>query len=134
EGGSVLRQRRMDRERAERVILLRRLATTSGLTRKVGERRNHCRREGMRPIIPRTANDHGLAATGCRRGRRERGTTMADAQNARPNILVIFGDDIGFWNISAYNQGMMGYRTPNLDRIAREGALFTDGYGEEGCT
>ena len=46
----------------------------------------------------------------------------------RPNILVIFGDDVGYWNISAYNQGMMGFKTPNIDRIAREGALFTDYY------
>ena len=51
----------------------------------------------------------------------------AQAQDARkPNILVIWGDDIGWYNISAYNLGMMGYRTPNIDRIAREGALFTD--------
>jgi arylsulfatase len=59
---------------------------------------------------------------------------MTDSQQTKPNILVIFGDDIGYWNISAYNQGMMGYRTPNLDRIAREGALFTDAYGEQSCT
>jgi arylsulfatase len=52
----------------------------------------------------------------------------------RPNILVIFGDDIGYWNISAYNHGMMGYRTPNIDRIAREGALFTDYYAQQSCT
>ena len=52
----------------------------------------------------------------------------------RPNILVIFGDDIGYWNISAYNLGMMGYRTPNIDRIGREGVLFTDAYGEQSCT
>ncbi|QDE82417.1 arylsulfatase [Myxococcus xanthus] len=52
----------------------------------------------------------------------------------RPNILVIWGDDIGLWNISAYNQGMMGYRTPNIDRIAREGALMTDCYGQQSCT
>jgi arylsulfatase A-like enzyme len=51
-----------------------------------------------------------------------------------PNILVIMADDIGYWNISAYNQGMMGYRTPNIDRIAREGALFTDYYGQQSCT
>jgi len=44
----------------------------------------------------------------------------------KPNILVIWGDDVGYWNVSAYNQGMMGYKTPNIDRIAREGALFTD--------
>jgi arylsulfatase len=52
----------------------------------------------------------------------------------KPNIVVIWGDDVGYWNISAYNQGMMGYRTPNIDRIAREGALFTDWYGQQSCT
>lgn len=51
-----------------------------------------------------------------------------------PNILVIWGDDIGQFNISAYNNGMMGYRTPNIDRIAREGALFTDWYGQQSST
>jgi arylsulfatase A-like enzyme len=51
-----------------------------------------------------------------------------------PNILVIWGDDIGQFNVSAYNLGMMGYRTPNIDRIAREGALFTDWYGQQSCT
>jgi len=51
-----------------------------------------------------------------------------------PNILILWGDDIGYWNISAYNQGMMGYKTPNIDRIAREGALFTDWYGQQSCT
>jgi len=62
----------------------------------------------------------------------------ASAQNqaasAKPNILVIMGDDIGYWNISAYNRGMMGYRTPNIDRIANEGAIFTDYYGQQSCT
>ena len=53
---------------------------------------------------------------------------------SKPNILVIFGDDIGYWNISAYNRGMMGYRTPNIDRIAREGAIFTDLYAQQSCT
>src|SRR5262245_51878536 len=52
----------------------------------------------------------------------------------KPNILIIWGDDIGYWNISAYNQGMMGYKTPNIDRIAKEGALFTDWYGQQSCT
>src|ERR1051325_7088508 len=52
----------------------------------------------------------------------------------KPNILVIMGDDIGYWNISAYNRGMMGYRTPNIVRIAREGAIFTDYYGQQSCT
>ena len=57
--------------------------------------------------------------------------SVAHAQPAKPNILVIMGDDIGCWNISAYNRGMMGYRTPNIDRIAGEGALFTDYYGQQ---
>ncbi|TGQ16777.1 MULTISPECIES: arylsulfatase [unclassified Mesorhizobium] len=52
----------------------------------------------------------------------------------KPNILIIWGDDIGWWNISAYNQGMMGYKTPNIDSIAKEGALFTDYYGQQSCT
>ena len=52
----------------------------------------------------------------------------------KPNILVIWGDDIGQSNISAYTRGMMGYRTPNIDRIASEGMLFTDYYGEQSCT
>ncbi len=52
----------------------------------------------------------------------------------KPNILVIWGDDIGVHNVSAYSHGIMGYRTPNIDRIAREGALFTDAYGEQSCT
>ena len=56
------------------------------------------------------------------------------AQTQKPNILVIWGDDIGGFNISAYNRGMMGYRTPNIDSIAAEGALFTDWYGQQSCT
>ncbi|MEE4108809.1 MAG: arylsulfatase [Halieaceae bacterium] len=52
----------------------------------------------------------------------------------RPNILVIFGDDIGWYNTSAYNHGVMGYQTPNIDRIATEGILFTDAYGQQSCT
>ena len=52
----------------------------------------------------------------------------------KPNILVLWGDDIGQFNISAYNRGMMGYKTPNIDRIANEGALFTDWYGQQSCT
>jgi arylsulfatase len=59
---------------------------------------------------------------------------VANAQDKKPNILVIWGDDIGYWNVSAYNQGMMGYKTPNIDRIAADGMLFTDAYGEQSCT
>lgn len=56
------------------------------------------------------------------------------AAQDKPNILVIWGDDVGYWNISAYNQGMMGYQTPNIDRLAEEGALFTDWYAQQSCT
>src|SRR6187401_2336157 len=52
----------------------------------------------------------------------------------RPNILVIWGDDIGITNLSCYSDGLMGYRTPNIDRIAAEGVRFTDYYGEQSCT
>jgi len=52
----------------------------------------------------------------------------------KPNILILWGDDIGYWNISAYNLGQMGYKTPNIDRLAKEGALFTDWYGQQSCT
>jgi len=52
----------------------------------------------------------------------------------KPNILIIWGDDIGQFNVSAYNMGMMGYKTPNIDRIAAEGAVFTDWYGQQSCT
>jgi arylsulfatase A-like enzyme len=57
-----------------------------------------------------------------------------EAQPERPNILVIFGDDIGQTNLSIYSQGLMGYRTPNIDRIGLEGAAFTDYYAEQSCT
>ena len=64
---------------------------------------------------------------------------VAQAQPAapagrKPNILFIMGDDIGWYNISAYNMGVMGYRTPNIDRIGKEGAVFTDWYGQQSCT
>jgi arylsulfatase len=65
---------------------------------------------------------------------------MADAKKPntaeakKPNILVIWGDDIGIWNLSCYSGGMMGYRTPNIDRLANEGMRFTDSYGEQSCT
>ena len=52
----------------------------------------------------------------------------------KPNFLIIWGDDIGYWNISHYSKGMMGYPTPNIDRIAQEGATFTDWYGQQSCT
>src|SRR6516162_531984 len=60
--------------------------------------------------------------------------SVAQAQGKKPNIVVFWGDDIGQSNISAYAHGLMGYRTPNIDRIAREGVLFTDYYAEQSCT
>jgi len=60
---------------------------------------------------------------------------MADAKSdEKPNILVIWGDDIGQSNLSCYTHGLMGYQTPNIDRLAKEGMLFTDSYGEQSCT
>jgi len=61
-------------------------------------------------------------------------SAFAQAPARKPNILVIWGDDIGQFNISAYNMGMMGYKTPNIDSIAKQGAIFTDWYGQQSCT
>jgi len=55
-------------------------------------------------------------------------------KSSKPNILVIWGDDIGTWNISYNNHGMMGYHTPNIDRIAQEGVGLTDYYAQQSCT
>jgi arylsulfatase len=63
-----------------------------------------------------------------------RSAEMPESQPAKPNIVVIWGDDIGITNLSCYSDGLMGYRTPNIDRIANEGMRFTDSYGEQSCT
>jgi len=62
------------------------------------------------------------------------GASSVGCAAKKPNILVIWGDDIGVFNISAYNRGMMDYKTPNIDRIASDGILFTDSYGQNSCT
>ena len=62
------------------------------------------------------------------------GSAQAQNKSKKPNILVIWGDDIGTWNISHNNRGMMGYQTPNIDRIAKEGVAFTDYYAQQSCT
>ena len=59
---------------------------------------------------------------------------MAKQEQKKPNILIMWGDDIGMWNVSRYSQGMMGYRTPNIDRIGEEGVTFTDYYAQQSCT
>ena len=79
-----------------------------------------------------------LAAASAPTSRTSAQVAQAQQEPARserkPNILVIFGDDIGQTNVSAYSFGLMGYRTPNIDRIAREGMMFTDYYAEQSCT
>lgn len=83
-----------------------------------------------------------LAAVSSGRPARAQATAQTSANGApaaassgnKPNILVIWGDDIGTWNISHNSRGMMGYHTPNIDRIAREGVAFTDYYGQQSCT
>src|SRR5690349_23141628 len=60
--------------------------------------------------------------------------SRSSVNQEKPNILVIWGDDIGITNLSCYSDGLMGYRTPNIDRLAREGMRFTDSYGEQSCT
>jgi arylsulfatase A-like enzyme len=94
--------------------------------------------DGAAPAVPATPT----SATETRRGpvvvRSPAAARAAAAQvtasGRKPNILVIWGDDIGTWNISHNNRGMMGYRTPNIDRIAREGVAFTDYYAQQSCT
>jgi arylsulfatase len=77
-----------------------------------------------------------LIATGLVRTAQAQQSSPAPAQppGRKPNILMIMSDDIGWFNVSIYNHGIMGYRTANIDRIAKEGAMFTDWYGEQSCT
>src|SRR6516225_1272922 len=84
------------------------------------------------PLIGLTAFIFGFSATGLLA--RDSPTPHSGVASKKPNILVIWGDDIGYSNISAYNLGLMGYHTPNIDRIAKEGALFTDAYAQQSCT
>jgi hypothetical protein len=62
------------------------------------------------------------------------GSGQLNAQTSKPNILVIMGDDVGIYNLSTYHQGMMGYSTPNIDRIANEGGKFMNYYAQQSCT
>jgi arylsulfatase len=86
-----------------------------------------------RPAI--TARSDNVAAQPLALAHSTQKKAAADgAAGKKPNILVIFGDDIGQANVSAYTMGLMGYRTPNIDRIAKEGMIFTDYYAEQSCT
>jgi arylsulfatase len=80
------------------------------------------------------ANPGKAAALAAISAHNERVAAAAQPGGKKPNILVIWGDDIGQSNISAYSHGVMGYKTPNIDRLAREGMMFTDYYAEQSCT
>jgi arylsulfatase A-like enzyme len=75
-----------------------------------------------------------LVTAGAARAVEPANAQAAAGQGKKPNILILWGDDIGQFNISAYNMGQMGYRTPNIDSIAKDGAIFTDWYGQQSCT
>jgi arylsulfatase len=75
-----------------------------------------------------------ISAAEAQRQKAEPATTTTSPSGRKPNILVIWGDDIGIANISAYSNGLMGYETPNIDRIAREGLKMQHYYGEQSCT
>ena len=75
-----------------------------------------------------------LAGSLMRDANAQQGKTDGGNNSGKPNILVIFGDDIGIANVSAYTNGLVGYRTPNIDRVAQEGMIFTDYYAEQSCT
>src|SRR5450755_3553410 len=79
----------------------------------------------MKPRLKLLALAFGLASLGA---------ASSQAADKKPNIIMIMSDDVGMWNISAYHQGMMGGRTPNIDRIANQGARFTDYYAQQSCT
>ncbi len=85
-------------------------------------------RPGCCPIGPPTGLLLAMAAP------ERTADTQPDRSGKKPNILIIFGDDVGQANISVYTHGLMGYKTPNIDRIAKEGSMFTDYYAENSCT
>jgi len=93
-------------------------------------KRNNLIRYGLTVLTASSA----LGLTSCATAQPAGAGGMAQAQTKKPNIVVIMGDDIGMWNIGAYSRGMMAGRTPNLDKLAKEGMLFTDYYAEASCT
>jgi len=106
------------------------------MSKKDNEGRNHVSRRNMLLGGTTLAAASALNATPrVAQGQQRQAQAQQPAQpGQKPNILVIFGDDIGQSNISAYSHGVMGYRTPNIDRIGREGMMFTDYYAEQSCT
>src|SRR6266403_2090978 len=97
--------------------------------KQLSERRRRFKRVLFATVVAISVFALNLMALPPRTGAENESTNAPQAK--KPNILIIWGDDIGYWNISAYNQGMKGYKTPNIDRVAREGALFTDWYGQQ---
>ena len=87
--------------------------------------------DSVKPCCDAGANPAAFAALNAHN---QKISANLQASGKKPNILVLWGDDIGVHNISAYNHGVMGYQTPNIDRIAKEGALFTDAYAQQSCT
>ncbi len=85
-----------------------------------------------RPVCPDGSRTE-LALARVETGKAE-AVSQAATDRKKPNIVIIWGDDIGVHNISAYSHGIMGYKTPNIDRVAREGAMFTDFYAQQSCT
>ena len=90
--------------------------------------------EGRNVILSEIYNGRRLVGRACRRTASSGALAQAAKDAKKPNIVIIWGDDIGQSNLSAYTNGLMGYRTPNIDRIASEGMMFTDYYGEQSCT
>ncbi len=85
-------------------------------------------------MIKRSRSGNGHAKSGNGNGHSKKTNGNGHGTHRRPNIVVILGDDIGITNLSCYSHGLMGYRTPNIDRLANEGMRFTDSYGEQSCT
>ncbi len=90
------------------------------------------RQEALRP--PRLMAYGLVLLAGLVCGRSATAQAPAPASTSKPNIVIIWGDDIGITDVSAYSHGLMGFQTPNIDRVATEGVLFTDYYGEQSCT
>jgi Sulfatase len=90
--------------------------------------------QAARPTEPTTCEPGSAKAVAILTAHNSEVAANVQKDGKKPNIVVIMADDVGTWNISAYHRGMMGGRTPNIDRIAREGALFTDYYAQQSCT
>jgi len=129
----------MFKEKAKRAFVL-------GLLALGCDQQSHQQLEDDEPVQPQQAEPRPAEVAPSQTPRYAEPTLGPSAENVKPlvsveqatgkkpNILVIFGDDIGYWNVSAYHRGMMGGRTPNIDRIANEGAIFSDAYGQQSCT